>query len=483
MPKQRSKHQPMRDHVAFVVSSLSNPKEPQHCGTCLYAALVQAIPSSEVLSTRSYTIPTSLRKKVDFWNTLYAFIFQPRTDEEVESLLRVLGRCFCPSPLRQLQSYAVGKNTEHRNSTLALAPEDRKTLYTPERIAFITEALVIFTDILYGSGVKSVAKGPLQTWPTTPQDLVPFGADSLVQTLLQWYRFIPDPIVFGLAGRITHVCRFILVPSLAKFQFSRPAILRGKKEVEALEPHLRTASQFAPAAQLIVQRFSWYFTNFFEYFRVIYKELPPHTRLRILAGYETKAMQLFSLLVYVSTNPYPPSTIANAQASDDCGTLCHELFRFFHMHLYPHPDYPVHPSVVQIDDLTFHPRASYRSVPSAVAYYLMEFHQETQCCAYGCPGSMQSAGNNFQRCSRCQIVSYCGRECQTRAWRDEKFPHKRVCPIIRLLIEAAGGLDMFVPNSSQNLKILNLPANVNARRPMIAQIWEDGKIDRAYSNT
>ncbi|KAF9528136.1 hypothetical protein CPB83DRAFT_358521 [Crepidotus variabilis] len=234
-------------------------------------------------------------------------------------------------------------------------------------------------------------------------------------------------------------------------------------------PHIRSAPQDTLHTKLLFQRFNWYLSNFLYYFRVIYEVLPQDTRAKILAGSETKPMQLFSLL---ATNTHMRSRNDNIT----CARYCQGFFRFFHMHLYPHPNYPVHPRVARIDSV-FPPSPSVRSVPNSAACRLVEFHQETRCRAYGCPGSIQSAGNNFQRCSHCQIVSYCGRECQTRAWRDEKFPHKRVCPIIRLLIDTAGGLDMFVNKPSPNFKI-RLPGGPHALTPFVIQKWEAANVDR-----
>ncbi|KAF9528926.1 hypothetical protein CPB83DRAFT_893896 [Crepidotus variabilis] len=479
MPKKHSRKPPARDHVAFVVSSLSNPKEPQHCGTCLYTALILTTSNSSHDHAKQYYIPTSLRKKVDFWNALYTFIVQPRTDEEVESLLQQLARCYCPLAVCRYQSQAARMGAEdlvQRNSTLLFAPEDKKALYTHERITFVTKAFIILSAGLHGSGVKSVAKGLVQTWPTTPLDLLPFGADSLVQTLLQWYRFIPDPIIFGLAGRITHVCQFLLIPSLAKFQFSRTAILRGKEEVEAIQQHVQSASQDALRTDLIRLRYNWYTSTFLDYFRVIYDELPPPTRTRVLAGCETKAMQLFSMFLYIPNRPDSDSQTTDFSARS--AAYCCQLFRFFHIHLHPHPNYPVHPSVTKMDKIYFTTiPASVRTVPTSVASHINCFHDEIQCNAYGCSDSIQSSRTNFQRCSRCQIVSYCSQECQIRAWRDEKIPHKRVCPILRLLIDTAGGLEMFINNPSQNREIMEL-GDLHERRVITLQRWEVAGVDR-----
>jgi hypothetical protein len=61
------------------------------------------------------------------------------------------------------------------------------------------------------------------------------------------------------------------------------------------------------------------------------------------------------------------------------------------------------------------------------------------CSATFCPNSIQSTGREFQRCGKCSVALYCGKECQTSSWRDKDFPHKKICSILSELVEQGGG--------------------------------------------
>ncbi|KAJ7888803.1 hypothetical protein B0H13DRAFT_2277319 [Mycena leptocephala] len=65
---------------------------------------------------------------------------------------------------------------------------------------------------------------------------------------------------------------------------------------------------------------------------------------------------------------------------------------------------------------------------------LVAWKQSLRCYAMLCEESLQSS-HTFKRCSMCKVVSYCGPECQRRAWRD----HKPLCKTITKIIRDGGG--------------------------------------------
>lgn len=123
--------------------------------------------------------------------------------------------------------------------------------------------------------------------------------------------------------------------------------------------------------------------------------------------------------------------------------IVQDCYRLFHMHMPPRPDMPVHPDVVWLDTSVFPPPASCRSLVETAVFVIMSFRMEARCSAYNCLNSIQSAGRDFQRCASCAVVSYCGRECQRKAWKEEKYPHKSVCRALRTVLEKGGGADNF----------------------------------------
>lgn len=194
-------------------------------------------------------------------------------------------------------------------------------------------------------------------------------------------------------------------------------------------------------------------------------------------------MQLCSIMVYLFSDPRCRTVFHDLRRySQFFSEYSQWLFRFFHMHLYPRPDMPVHPHVLSHDLKTFPPPASCRSTEETAIHYIVDSRIERRCSAHMCPNSLQSVGRAFQRCARCNIVSYCGRECQVKAWRDEQYPHKRICPIMRTLVDAGGGPTMFFPvhNQAPSIPMTEfMPKKFEDVRPhkfFILQNWRNANV-------
>ena len=451
--------------MSFLLESLSVEDNPKHCGRCLYGALVLCTAPPEIRNDAPFKTTNSTRRNIDFWNTLYRFLVTPRSDTQVEGLLARLSQCSCQMGDRSITAYHItGQKTEswtiERLWILKHAPPLLKPKYTTARIAFVIN---VFCMLYRGMGdtgvrsVKSIAKGGVELWPTSPADLVPFGADELVRSLMQWYRFIPDTIIYQLTAKILHVCQHILLPSLGKFKFCNAIAdsTKGMVDFTMVEfPAILDTSPTTPGILIrvaaAITRWTYHTEAFIEFFTTIFRDISVESWMLLFLGCETKLVQIFSILLYISSDPTTPPHRTESDLIKQLPSWCSSLFRWFHMHLYfpKRPDIPLYPACVEHDEMTFpHPEAA--TDRSTYLYFTIQtLRKQTRCCAIQCPNSMQSAGKNFQRCSRCQLVSYCGRECQTRSWSDEHYPHKRVCTILRRLVASAGNLALFdmIPN-------------------------------------
>lgn len=129
------------------------------------------------------------------------------------------------------------------------------------------------------------------------------------------------------------------------------------------------------------------------------------------------------------------------------------------MHTPPRPSMPVHPSIEPFVSTAL--SVPVRDPKEATIDYIRTFRTDTRCSAQGCLNSSQSSGRNLQRCGRCGVVVYCGRECQTKAWKEEVYPHKRLCPILRNIMTKGSGSDLFFegnegPKPQRSSKISNM---------------------------
>ena len=67
---------------------------------------------------------------------------------------------------------------------------------------------------------------------------------------------------------------------------------------------------------------------------------------------------------------------------------------------------------------------------------------QLRCSVSACPNSIQSTGRKFQRCTKCRLALYCGRECQTKAWRYKEYPHSKTCQVVNKLVQLGRGEDL-----------------------------------------
>ncbi|KDR84154.1 hypothetical protein GALMADRAFT_700867 [Galerina marginata CBS 339.88] len=429
-PQMAEKAAAAQEALEFFLFSISDPHNPRHCGRCLIGALWTMTAGNVPDTPRRHTF--NVIKNDEYWNSFLRFLVIKRTDKQLDRLLTRFSLCSCRLTEKNISSYHA---------------EEKKEVYTTERCAVIVTMFTRLGQCLSRSGVVSVAKGLVNTWPHLPSDLMPFGADSLVQSLLQWLRFVPDPMIVSVATLILRVCRSLIIPSLVKYRFSHYVVESTRAAVDLTVDSL--AKEDTKRLVLALFRFHHQLQSFVDYFRIVFDDLPEDMKADIMRGCETKAMQVCSMLLYLWSNdcndpiralPFSPLE-DKAEVMRALAWCCQDLFRSFHMHTYPRPDMPLHPSVVELDKQKFPPPAA--SVPEAVIFYIGRLHGESRCSALFCPNSIQNVGTDFQRCARCNTVSYCGRVCQAKAWREEEYPHKRVCPILRKLIDAGGGPGVF----------------------------------------
>lgn len=468
-----------QEGIDFILSSVRDPFNVRHCGRCLYGALLASTSSSDLpYDTPRFTQTTGIVKNQTFWDHLLGFMVMKRTDKQLERLIVRLSQCNCKLSDKKIQYYhETGKigepGTMSRGAMEFYAPQGKKHLYSAERCALVIKVFCLLFSAISESGVKSVAKGVGRRWPNHAADLVPFGPDELVQSLLQWYRFVPDTIVFSLLGAITRVCRFLITPSLLKFQVCHLIAESTRESVDIIREQLKEVynTETTPCILFLFSRASKYeytVRGFIDFFEAV-ETMPMDVRAALMFGCETKLMQLCSIMAYLTSDPRFLTIGPDPNVKDVWFFVrsCQQIFRLYHMHLYPRPNMPLHPRVVELDEKYFPPPDNVRSTDESVISFISDFRQDQRCSAYHCTNSLQSVGKAFQRCGRCHIVAYCSRECQTTSWKQEEHPHKRICPLLCNLVDKAGGLGIFIRHSPQSHNNNNSNGKVHVQYPII----------------
>ena len=442
------------ESAEFLLASIRDPHNPKHCGTCLHGALVVNAERSSSHPAKKNRSPDP--READVYTSLIKFLLLERTDKQVDRLLERLSTCTCQisDPIQSYHDRGRKQSawTMTRGYLEDFASGDDKSKFTAERCVFIADLFHNLLGVIKKSGIVSVAKGSSQTWPKHTDDLLPFGPDNFMQSMMRWYRFIPDTAVFDLTGQVLRVCNTLLIPSLAQFRMSHVVVESTRKLVDATMIDILSTNDGVRVRA--AERFNYIGTNFISFLTLVLDQ-KFDIRAELVRGCETKAMQLCSILQYLSSDPYMPPCGFQRPIFKMLPGHGQDLFRFFHMHRYPRPDMPVHPEVVRYDLIRFPPPPPPDQRQTVTLEQIRKMRLEMRCSAYKCTNSLQTSGNDFQRCARCMVVSYCGRECQTRAWKEEKYPHKRVCPSLRSLIDRGGGHFLFFKEEATMMVLQN----------------------------
>ena len=442
------------ESTEFLLASIRDPHNPKHCGMCLHGALMAKAERVSSHPSKKHRSPDP--READAYTAFIKFILVERTDKQVDRLLERLSTCTCQisDPIQSYHDKGRKQSawTMTRGHLEDSTSDDDKSKLTAERCAFIADLFYLLLGVIKESGIISVAKGSSHSWPTHTGDLLPFGPDNFIQSMMRWYRFIPDAAIFDLTGNVLRVCNTLLVPSLAKYRMSHVVAESTRRLVDATMIDILSPNDGVRVRA--GERFNYNGTNFIFFLTLVLNQ-EFDIRAELIRGCETKAMQLCSILLYLSSDPNMPPCGIQRPIFHMLAVHGQDLFRFFHMHRYPRPDMPVHPEVMRYDLIRFPPPPPPERRQPVTLLQIRGTREEMRCSAYKCTNSLQTSGNDFQRCARCMVVSYCGRECQTRAWKDEKYPHKRVCPSLRSLIARGGGHSLFFREDATEMVLQN----------------------------
>ncbi|PPQ67599.1 hypothetical protein CVT25_012093, partial [Psilocybe cyanescens] len=138
--------------------------------------------------------------------------------------------------------------------------------------------------------IKTAAKGSASSWPVATTDLIPFGADHLVQTMLQWYRFLPDTIVFRVMAFVLRVCQSLVIPSLIKYKFTDVVVQSTRLMVDRTMVELPLEN---PLPLHTLSRFNWHAVDFLTCLGVNMHEVEQDYKAALFRGCETCNSALF----------------------------------------------------------------------------------------------------------------------------------------------------------------------------------------------
>lgn len=450
--REQSRLEAKAQALEFFLSSIRDPHNPRHCATCLDGAFREC---SDARQWHPYMRSRGMMKMFQdsqtynpqLWNAVLKFLFIKRTNKQIRRLLTSLSECNCrmDEQVRRYHEMSIRRDKDSDWRTyiefFESESEDGQRFVEVWR-AFLSNLFLNLSVPIVRGGSRTTSKGSSSFWPHSPMDLIPYGAETLVDSMLRWHQFFSDPLLIHLMGCMVVVCRELVYPSLVKYRFTARVVASSKKFMDRSIAAYLTRSPLPyslsnprpPEHEYLRHVLIWQITDIVHYLDACFEE-------EVFQDCEIKVVQLCCLMLYL----FPPlrdyyGLAKGAFHVDTLAKIGQELFCRFNMYGTAPPSFLVHPVIALVDwNYTLSPEES-ASVPqdTRLVQTLRVCYKDMRCFARGCMNSLQTSGKDFQRCGKCSIATYCGQECQAASWRDEEHPHKRVCPIIVDLLEKAG---------------------------------------------
>ncbi|PPR05652.1 hypothetical protein CVT24_002878 [Panaeolus cyanescens] len=426
--------------IRYLLSGLVDVHNPTYCSGSLHFAI------SKIDDMRNFSDKC--------WSIFYEFLFVERTEEQVQALLKKLSKCTCKEDAKGIHRRYVAVRDSRRRVMQSLnrdveestGPASRETEW------FFESAFNQVRERLERVDVVDVTKGVGKSWPRKLSDLLPGGPDVIVQSIIRWQRTIPDSFMIPRATiRLIGVCQYTLHDSLIKYNTMNNLVLEPTRN-----RLLTYISKLEAGESIDVDDFVTVVSNLVSYTSQVCGQAMKSGLL--MSQGEIKALQLCSLILYIADALRPRiKTSRNFEnAYDFTSTVGYLIIRDFNMRSPDRPNLKLHPAIVA-KDIVKTSSPSQKETPEHVAALAMIAGREHHLCScLTCELSFSQVGNAFKMCNNCQTVGYCDRACQVKDWKDEKYPHKGICEVLKKVVQARGGWRAPLPFEFQDMAVEGL---------------------------
>ncbi|KAF9480167.1 hypothetical protein BDN70DRAFT_877911 [Pholiota conissans] len=284
---------------ANLQSSLSdmfaNPEHSDSCARCILGASTKGIlQGQQTVGSKAFW--NNLTQDLEYWRSQMRFLFAIRTEDQTRTMLSRLNRCSCKMKDRRIVDYhRIGRSIEADLFSRTCVEGQTSAMY------LITSLFCNLSYVLDLSHIRSVAKRTNTKWPTCPEDLMPFGAENLVQSFIIWSRILPDHIIITIAIQCVALCGSLLVPNVISSGLNRQVVDAGRRLFDYTWKTIRLRAE--SRRRSMGEAFTDQVQPLKKYFFDFYRPLTIRQKAIALDGCELKAVQLFSLLAYLADDP------------------------------------------------------------------------------------------------------------------------------------------------------------------------------------
>jgi len=282
-------------------SFLSPTPEYNYCGRCLLGVFAGKTHPLGGRTNRAQ-FKAEFQKDGVLLNSIMRFLFTVRTDKEIEDIFDRMEPCSCPMADPTIRGYhQLGKAVETDIFPILTSTKNAKPA-----IYLMDNLFRMVSVALDNAHVRRVAKEKSTFWPTSPKDLIPFGAENLVQRLLQWSRLIPESIIFRLAGQCIEFCGALVLPSFLAARFTRHVIQAGRNLADRTWHAIQKPCPILQQRKKLGMTFGLQTAGIISYLDSTLDDQNIQTATSFIDGVEIKSIQLLSIFSYLATDERLP---------------------------------------------------------------------------------------------------------------------------------------------------------------------------------
>ncbi|KAK7006168.1 MYND finger domain-containing protein [Favolaschia claudopus] len=396
-----------------------DPLRPRFC-----AKLLHGVWYGMLFSEDTSTIPAA-----------FNFIVARRTDAQLKSMVEGLSHCQC-GPLDPDDDLFHGFGEEALEEERARHHGEVSTAPTHFRMLMILISIRILRILETVNPIKLVKfRGRNAKWPASLDDIIPpsLGPESTVKSLEQWVSYISVSHLWAieLLGAIASTCRSLVFPAIMQSPTLIPTILRiaagaCAEATNNLLPHSSKRKLTETATRLFGR-----LGSINSFFRAISGPSgSPDMLDKFPIQWKTVIVQMCNRVVQILRSPLMVQYGPGERRVDLIKSYTANLTLFIDESVSMDG---IDPSLIQhaIDQLE-----RLHGPPLTILHILLlGWKKSLRCFAMNCDNSLHTASHKFQRCGSCKIVSYCGKECQKRAWPE----HKSICKTLSRAVRDGGG--------------------------------------------
>ncbi|KAJ6629437.1 hypothetical protein B0H10DRAFT_2208826 [Mycena sp. CBHHK59/15] len=280
----------------------------------------------------------------------------------------------------------------------------------------------------------------MDIWPASPQDLIPNGAETTVNALMELIRLQKDSRMLTLIPVFMRLCGPLVMPAVA----STPAVPEYIVERGTYICHMVTTSPpLTPDGQIdkdVAHHFCFDIKHIADFCRALSRFFSISQMEQYHRGRGSDIFRFVNRALGIIHSP-----VISAERKDAMVLHGTVLGRYVAA-LYSVVAFkvkvtePIHPvlrsHIQELDPKSL--TTVFDSTGFVVFQVLLKARASQSCWALGCTESLQTTGLYFKRCGGCSVVGYCSRECQKRAWTDAHAPHKDICKSLTQIMGASG---------------------------------------------